>query len=254
MKLKIVIPFLFSGLLFFSIARADESLTENAATNDVTANVSPNTTGISTNTTVEMEETNVVPLKDLMSSNNIVTNTVGVVLVKISPTLWAGKYEVTQKEYQKVVGGNPSAFPGENHPVDSVTWNDAMAFCQKLTIKELKELPDGFGYTLPTESQWEMLAADASLKDAVMKLNGNRSSTASVGSLGPNNLGLYDTRGNIMEWCLDSHDSSYHVLRGGAWDTLDEPSSRLVFRNYAQNPDEMKNDYGFRVVLESAGK
>jgi formylglycine-generating enzyme required for sulfatase activity len=87
-----------------------------------------------------------------------------------------------------------------------------------------------------------------------MKYNGDRSSTAPVGSLSPNSLGLYDMRGNVMEWCLDSHDPSYHVLRGGAWDTLDEPSSRLEFRNYVQNPDERKNDYGFRVVLESAGK
>ncbi|HZF01648.1 MAG TPA: SUMF1/EgtB/PvdO family nonheme iron enzyme [Methylomirabilota bacterium] len=245
--MKIAIPLLFSGLLFFFTvsSRADDA--QSATTNAVTSE-------ISTNTTIEMDETNAVLLKDLMSSNNIVTNTVGTVLVKISATLWAGKYEVTQKEYQKVAGGNPSAFSGEDHPVDSVSWNDAMAFCQKLTTKELDGLPDGFGYTLPAESQWEMLVADASLKDAVMKLNGERSSTAPVGSLGPNSLGLYDTRGNVMEWCLDSHDPSYHVLRGGAWDTLDEPSSRLVFRNYASSPDETKNDYGFRILLESASK
>src|SRR5476651_496537 len=78
--------------------------------------------------------TNEVPLlKDLMASNNIVTNTVGIVLVKISPTLWAGKYEVTQDAYKQLTHGNPSAFQGSQNPVDSVSWNDAMGFCNKLT-------------------------------------------------------------------------------------------------------------------------
>ena len=195
----------------------------------------------------------VAPLKDLMSSNNIVTNTVGVVLVKVSPDLWAGKYELTQDAWQKVMHGNPSDFKGGQNPVDSVSWNDAMAFCQKLTAKErmAKELPDGYIYTLPTESQWEMLVGDASLKDAVMALNGNsHSSTSPVGSLGPNSLGLYDMRGNVMEWCLDSHDPSYRVLRGGAWDTSLEVNSRIEFRWYSTSLDEKKNTFGFRVVLE----
>jgi formylglycine-generating enzyme required for sulfatase activity len=197
----------------------------------------------------------VLKLKDLMSQNNVVTNTVGIVLVKISSGLWAGKYEVTQKAYQKVTGGNPSAFGGDDRPVDSVSWNDAMDFCKKLTTKEqaADQLPDGYAYSLPTEDQWGTLVADASLDDAVMSLPPNRrSSTEPVGSLKPNSLGLYDMRGNVMEWCLDSHDpKSYRVLRGGAWDTFVEPSSRIEFRNYAQ-PNDKKNDYGFRVVLEPA--
>jgi formylglycine-generating enzyme required for sulfatase activity len=213
-------------------------------------------TGQPTNAADADELTNDIPaLKDLMSSNNIVTNTVGVVLVKVSSDLWAGKYEVTQEAYQKVAHDNPSAFKGGQNPVDSVSWNDAMAFCQKLTAKErsAKELPDGYAYTLPTEAQWQMLAGDASLKDAVMALNGNsHSSTSPVGSLGPNSLGLYDTRGNVMEWCLDSHDPSYRVLRGGAWDTALEVNSRLEFRWYSTSLDEKKNSYGFRIVLEPA--
>jgi formylglycine-generating enzyme required for sulfatase activity len=197
--------------------------------------------------------TNTPPtLKELMASNNVVTNTVGIALVKISPTLWAGKYEVTQNAYQKVMGGNPSAFPGGNHPVDSVTWNDAVAFCQKLTDKEqaAKELPDGWIYTLPTQAQWMRLVDNASLNDAVMSLKlQHRSSTAPVGSLGPNGLGLYDTRGNVMEWCLDPQDKPYRVLRGGGWDTYIDINARLEFREYCA-PDKTKDDYGFRVVLE----
>jgi len=148
-------------------------------------------------------------LKQLMASNNIVTNTVGLVLVKISPGLWAGKFETTQDAYKKIAGGNPSAFPGATRPVDSVSWNDAMAFCAKLTAKEqaASELPDGYSYTLPTQDQWLKLMGDAGLNAAVMKLNNPQcSSTATAGSLGANSLGLYDTRGNVMEWCLDPQD------------------------------------------------
>jgi len=200
------------------------------------------------------EDTNAVPLKEQMATGTVVTNTVGTWLIKISPTLWVGKYEVTQKEYQKLTHMNPSAFRGDDHPVDSVTWNDAMTFCQKLTAKEKAQLPTGFSYSLPTEKQWEMLAGNTDIKSAVMKYNGNCSSTARVGSLAPNSLGLYDVRGNVMEWCLDAHDPSYHVLRGGAWDISVEPSTRLEFHNYVQNPAEKKNDYGFRIVLEAAGQ
>jgi len=197
----------------------------------------------------------VLTLKDLMVANNVITNTAGIVLVKISPGLWASKFETTQDAYQQIMHDNPSAFKGADHPVDSISWNDAMTFCQKLTTKEkaAKELPDDFSYSLPTESQWEALVANASLTNAVMKLNdANCSSTAPVGSLGPNSLGLYDMRGNVMEWCLDAHDPSYHVLRGGGWDTIAEPSSRIIFRWFAKPADNLQNDFGFRVVLQTA--
>lgn len=197
--------------------------------------------------------TNAPPtLEELMATNNVVTNTAGIVLVKISRTLWAGEYEVTQDAYQKVMGTNPSTFSGGNRPVDSVTWNDAMAFCEKLTDKEqaAQQLPSDFIYSLPTQNQWVRLADDASLNDAVMSLSmPRRSSSAPVGSLKPNNLGLYDTRGNVMEWCLDPQDGPYRVLRGGAWDTYIDINARLEFREYSA-PEKTKNDYGLRVVLE----
>ena len=192
----------------------------------------------------------VLTLKQLMAAGNVVTNTVGVVLVKISPGLWAGQFETTQGAYQKTMQSNPSAFKGATRPVDSVSWNNAMAFCAKLTAKEqaAKELPAGYSYTLPTQAQWTMLMDSASLKDAVMKLNNGSSSTAPVGSLGANSLGLYDTRGNVMEWCLDSNNDSNRVLKGGAWDTWLDINARPDFNWYA-GPDEAKNSFGFRVIL-----
>jgi formylglycine-generating enzyme required for sulfatase activity len=137
--------------------------------------------------------------------------------------------------------------------VDSVTWNDAMAFCQRLTDQEQKagELPKHFVYTLPTQAQWEHLVDDTPASDAVMSLSlPRRSSTEPVGSLAPNSLGLYDIRGNVMEWCLDPQDKPYRVLRGGAWDTYIDINARTEFREYSA-PEKTKNDYGFRVVLES---
>jgi formylglycine-generating enzyme required for sulfatase activity len=204
---------------------------------------------------ISSNPTNDAPtLKDLMSTNSVVTNSVGMVLVKISNGLWAGKFDTAQDAYQQVMNNNPSAFNNPQRPVDSVSWNDAIGFCTKLTAKEKTQLPDGYSYNLPTQSQWETLVANATLTDAVMKLNnGNISSTAPVGSLGPNSFGLYDMRGNVWAWCLDAVDPATHVLRGGAWDTISEPTSRVVFRwYYSIQNDKPQNNFGFRVVLESA--
>ncbi len=183
------------------------------------------------------------------------TNSVGMVMVKISDDLWAGKYEVTQKEYQKVAGGNPSEFRGDHNPVDSVSWNDAMSFCSKLTGTERAEdmLPEACTYGLPTQAQWESLAAGASLKDAVTSSGASRSGTAAVGSLGPNGPGLHDIRGNVWEWCLDPQDKPYRVARGAAWDTSFEVNLRPDFRWYGP-PGDQKNTVGFRCVLAPAEK
>ena len=183
------------------------------------------------------------------------TNDTGMVLVKISDALWVGVHEVTQKEYQKISGGNPSQFAGDQHPVDSVSWTDAMNFCAKLNEAEQKAklLPEGFGYTLPTQAQWESLAAGTDLKDAVTSVNATRSSTAPVGSLGATGPGIYDIRGNLWEWCLDPQDQPYRVLRGAAWNSWIEINLRREFRWYSDGPDQKKNTFGFRCVLAPKG-
>ena len=100
-----------------------------------------------------------------MATNRVVTNTVGIILVKISPGLWAGKYETTQDAYQQVMHTNPSAFKGADRPVDSVSWNDAMDFCAKLTTKEKDQVAGRLQSTrLPDADQWETLVGDASLR------------------------------------------------------------------------------------------
>jgi len=197
--------------------------------------------------------TNKVEIEDLMKLPGF-TNETGMVLVKISDSQWAGAYEVTQNEYQKIAGNNPSAFAGGRNPVDSVSWTEAMEFCAKLTEAEKKEkmLPEGFAYTLPTQAQWEGFAASALLKDAVTSENTRRSSTAPVGSLGATPLGLYDIRGNVWEWGLDPQDKPYRVARGAAWDSWIEINLRLDFRWYGE-PTIRNNATGFRCLLVKTG-
>lgn len=197
--------------------------------------------------------TNKVEIEDLMKLPGF-TNETGMVLVKISDSQWVGVYEVTQKEYQKVAGSNPSAFAGDRNPVESVSWTDAMAFCTKLTEAEKKEkmLPEGFAYTLPTQAQWEGFAASAELKDAVTSEKVRRSSTASVGSLEATSPGLHDIRGNVWEWCLDPQDKPFRVARGGAWNSWIEINLRPDFRWYSE-PDLSKNTIGFRCLLAKTG-
>lgn len=193
--------------------------------------------------------------EELMKGSSF-TNSVGIILVKMSDTLWAGKFPVTQAEYQAVMGNNPSAFKGDQHPVDTVSWNEARNFCAQLTQQELQKeyIPQDFAYSLPTQAQWEMLMADATVEQAVTSLGTRRQGTAPVGSLPANRLGLHDTRGNLWAWCLDPSNRTFRVLRGGAWDTSIEVNLRPEFRWYSNGPDDRRNIYGFRCVLQPVGK
>ena len=225
-----------------------------AAFTALTTMILPLTAQESTGPTSAAEgSTNKVTIEDLMKLPGF-TNQTGMVLVKISDSQWAGIYEVTQEEYQKVVGSNPSAFAGARNPVESVSWTEAMAFCAKLTEAEKKEemLPEGFAYTLPTQGQWEGFAASAELKDAVTSAGATRSSPATVGSLGATGPGLYDIRGNLWEWCLDPQDKPFRVARGGAWNSRIDINLRRDFRWYGE-PNVRNNTIGFRCVLLKSG-
>jgi formylglycine-generating enzyme required for sulfatase activity len=184
-----------------------------------------------------------------------ITNTVGMILVSVPAGYWAGKYEVTQQEYERVMGSNPARFKAPRNPVERTSWHDAMAFCAKLRETERKagKLPKGFAYSLPTEQQWVYLAADAKLEDAVRGRFGPNNEPLGpreVGSLKPNALGLYDTLGNVWEWCLDPYmpNNNWRVLRGGAWSVSDPDNFTTTVRLNVE-PETSYEFYGFRCVL-----
>ncbi|MBQ7590715.1 MAG: formylglycine-generating enzyme family protein [Verrucomicrobia bacterium] len=203
--------------------------------------------------------------------------------VTLSKGYWLGKYEVTQAQYKAVMETNPSHFTGDNNPVDSVSWEEAMAFCTKLTEIEQAagRLPFGYEYTLPTEAQWEYacragtttaLNSGKNLSDKnkcpemdeVGWYDGNSSGkTHPVGQKQPNAKGLYDMHGNVLEWCLDWYKigypindvtdptgpdtGTYRVNRGGSWWGY-ASSSRSAFRGNG-SPSDAYSWVGFRVAL-----
>ena len=146
--------------------------------------------------------------------------------VTLTQGYWLGKYEVTQAQYETIMGTNPSKWKGADLPVESVSWEDATNFCAKLTAIERKigRLPRGYEYTLPTEAQWEYacragtttaLNSGKNLTDREVCPNvdelgwyehNSDQTTHSVGQKLPNAWGLYDMPGNVYEWCLDYCD------------------------------------------------
>jgi formylglycine-generating enzyme required for sulfatase activity len=200
--------------------------------------------------------------------------------VGITRPFLIGVHEVTQKEYKDVVGSNPSEFLSELRPVDSVTWNEAVEFCEKLSVRASEKVA-GRAYRLPTEAEWEFacragsgtafgIGMTISPETANTRLSGLHS-TAPVGTYPPNRWGLYDMQGNVWEWCADWYDAEYYrdapvaqdppgpekptrtkVTRGGSWQT--EPADcRAAFRNDTFAPTERSPMVGFRVVCTLAG-
>ncbi|MBR5977526.1 MAG: formylglycine-generating enzyme family protein, partial [Verrucomicrobia bacterium] len=163
--------------------------------------------------------------------------------VTLTQGYWLGKYEVTQAQYEAVMGKNPSCYKGADLPVEQVSWNDAVKFCEWLTAQERAagRLPEGYEYTLPTEAQWEYACRAGTTTafnngtniptmlqrtdrpcpnldplawygynsgeyNSAGNYTGN-GKTFPVGQKQPNAWGLYDMHGNVWEWCLDRYGS-----------------------------------------------
>ena len=173
--------------------------------------------------------------------------------VKITRVFYMGIYEVTQEQYEAVMGTNPSWFKGAKNPVGNVSWDDAQGFCKKLTAKlqgpasswpngeATKRVPQKWIVRLPTEAEWEYacragtttqfsfgdsdagLSRYANYADANAEYLGSGKAgkdgfadTAPVGSFQPNAWGLYDMHGNVREWCQDWYDEDYYGKRRAA--------------------------------------
>ena len=185
--------------------------------------------------------------------------------VAINQSFYIGKFEVTQAQWKKVMGTNPSAFQGDkvsddadNHPVENVTWNDVQQF-----LKKLNGLEKGSRYRLPTEAEWEYAARAGATEDmpwtqirAVAQLDGR--TTSHIGSKAPNAWGLYDMLGNVWAWGRDFYNEklfadpvppkqgSQHVLKGASF-TGDVKNA--TYMTHAAGPGNGW-DVGFRVMLE----
>jgi len=207
--------------------------------------------------------------------------------VGITKPFWMGVYEVTQGEYERMMGSNPSYFQASGKgsdqvkgmettrfPVEEVSWEDAVDFCQKLSGLQEKH-SSGRRYRLPSEAEWEWACRagtttafhhGSSLSPTQANFNQVLKRTAIVGSHDNNAWGVCDMHGNVAEWCADWYDADYYqispthdprgpsgsgsvrAMRGGAWT---EPAriGRSARRGKCV-PGLRRAHYGFRVVCE----
>ncbi|WP_366525040.1 bifunctional serine/threonine-protein kinase/formylglycine-generating enzyme family protein [Acaryochloris sp. IP29b_bin.137] len=198
------------------------------------------------------------------------------------PSFYLGKYQVTQAQWEAIMGSNPSNFKGANQPVENVSWEDAVEFCQKLSQESGKD------YRLPSEAEWEyacragtttpfyfgetITPALANYNDTFTYGSGPkgdyRKQTTEVGSFPPNVFGLYDMHGNVDEWCQDHWHKNYDgaPTDGSAWIDKNDNDSRRIRRGgswfynprYCRSasrsrsrPDFRADNIGFRVVCSA---
>jgi formylglycine-generating enzyme required for sulfatase activity len=183
-----------------------------------------------------------------------ITNSAGLELILVRDDLWVSKYEVTQGEYLKVMNANPSKHTGNPRlPVDSVTWEEARAFCDKLTEldKAAGALPAGFVYDLPTQAQWDAFLGGSTFDQAVTSQKEPRKFPLPVGAFSANAHGLHDVLGNLWEWCLDGPNSQTKAARGGAFNNLPTFNFTKLLPSTVRKlpPAERSHDLGFRCVL-----
>ena len=188
--------------------------------------------------------------------------------VTLTNDYYIGKYEVTQALWKAVMGNNPSEYKGDNLPVEKVSWNDCQEFLSKLNRIT------GKTFRLPTEAEWEYAARGGNKSrgyqysgsnnflDVAWFKDNSGSKTHAVGTKQPNELGIYDMSGNVLEWCQDwygayssssqvnptgANSGSVRVLRGGGWlyfARICHSSCRSL-----RSPDICDSNLGLRLVL-----
>ena len=188
------------------------------------------------------------------------------------PSYYIGKTEVTQELWQAVMGSNPSNFTGKNLPVEKVSWDDCKTFIAKLNALT------GKNFRLPTEAEWEFAARGGNksrgykycgsntLSDVAWYVDNSDNKTHPVAAKTPNELGIYDMSGNVLEWCNDWYSSSYYtsesqtnptgpdsgssrVRRGGSWNSS-ENTCRVSYRGN-NTPSFRYNYLGLRLCLSA---
>jgi formylglycine-generating enzyme required for sulfatase activity len=183
---------------------------------------------------------------------------------------WIGKHEVTQGQWRRVMGTNPSHFKkGDGFPVEQVSWNDAQEF-----VRKLKSMNGGkYEFRLPTEAEWEYACRSGGkpekhsggedIDQVAWYSRNSGSSTQKAGTKAPNGLGIHDMSGNVWEWVEDIYDGaayhkhprnnpvttgggSYRVERGVSW-FMEGSHARCGYRR-GSDPADRGDDLGFRVA------
>ena len=190
-------------------------------------------------------------------------------LVELPTGLLMGKYEVTQSQWEAVMGSNPSRFKGADNPVENVSWDDCQEFLKKLnTLPAVKE--SGLVFRLPTNKEWEYACragatgkyckladgteiAEDTLGQVAWIRDNSENKTHPVGQKQPNAFGLHDMHGNVYEWCQEEYGEveswakgkDCEHQRGGGWYNwaIDCESSR---RN-GHSPSDWGGQLGFRL-------
>ncbi len=186
--------------------------------------------------------------------------------VSLEKPYYLGKFEVTQGQWRKVMGNNPSTFKkdadADSHPVEGISWRDAQRF-----IRKLNKLEKNRRYRLPTEFEWEYAARAGSVNDISwdeIQVSANLSKTATtvVGLKQPNAWGIYDMLGNVWEWVEDYYNEKIfadpvppitgkeHVLKGASFVG---DVKNATYMTHAGGPGNGW-DVGFRVLMEIPGK
>ncbi len=188
-------------------------------------------------------------------------------MAEIRQEFMMGIYPVTQEQYEAVMECNPSNFNGAKLPVETVTWDEAKEFCEKLNQRI--QLPPGRKFNLPTQFQWDYVARSRGTvpfrneaefgKFAWFKKN-SRKTTHNVGQKAVSPYGLYDLYGNVHEWCDNEWENvgkpgyptppagnAMRVALGGTWDSDADTCVQAVYLSGV--PETRENRIGFRVVI-----
>lgn len=202
-------------------------------------------------------------------------------VITLTKRFWIGTHEISQKEYESVMGSNPSFFKGESLPVEKVKFDQAVAFCKALTLRDRWEgrIRQDMIYRLPTEAEWEFaclggattpfsFGEESQTAEFVWAAENSGDKTQPVGQKKPNAWGLYDMHGNVWEWVVDwfaphSKDTQltdpegpitgeHKVFKGGGW-SHEAKFARATSR-FMMAPDMGINFVGFRVVLSELSK
>jgi serine/threonine-protein kinase len=192
--------------------------------------------------------------------------------VELTRGFYIGKYEVTQAQFRRIMGMNPSRWKGDDRPVEEVSWHEAEDFAKRLSERTERRS------RLPTEAEWEYAARAGTAGDYCFGNEekelanygwygvNSEGQTREVGKKRPNAWGVHDMHGNVWEWCADWYDGGYYkkspredpagpeeptgkkVLRGGSY--RNKASGCTSTERSKSRPDGRDGDAGFRVVME----